>query len=102
MLASIAAPVLGQTLETPSKAVLQIVPGQATETVQISILADRPIETYREFQLQSPPRLVIDIENARLQRNTHIDIDHAAVRNVRAASHPATARIVLDLAVSSR
>lgn len=100
MLASIVVPVLSQTLETPGKAMLQIVPSQAIETTEINILADRPIETYREFQLQSPPRLVIDIENARLQRNTHIDIDHAAVRNVRAASHPATARIVLDLALS--
>lgn len=104
MLASMPAPllaqVLAQTSETPGKAMLQIVPTQTADDVQISILADRPIETYREFLLQSPPRLVIDIKQARLQQNTRIDINHVAVRNVRAASHPATARIVLDLAMS--
>ena len=71
---------------------------QTAGETSLLIRSDKPIESYQDFQLLSPPRIVIDIFNARFPQSISTEINHAAVLKIRASSNSSKARIVLDIA----
>ncbi len=81
---------------------IQIVPWGESAEVFISVSGAQ----YSTFRLASPPRLVVDIENAMLSvpsNKRNMSVDHAAIRQIRSAQNsfdPALVRVVIETDVS--
>ena len=66
--------------------------------VQVSLLTDGPVKTYKSFFLQDPPRFVIDLDGDwQTRRWSDIKVNNDLVKNIRIGRHPDRLRIVMDL-----
>ena len=81
-------------------AIERVVFDREDQATRVRILADGPVE-YRAFQLEGPPRLVLDIPGTESRTaNREIQVGMGAVRSIRVAqfSHrPLVSRVVMDL-----
>ena len=65
---------------------------------ELLIRADRPIGEIKSFRLDSPNRLVIDVENADFPAgNVKMAIDREELKSIRIARHEGKVRFVFDL-----
>ena len=64
----------------------------------VYIATDRPVE-YKSFTTETPPRLVVELQDSRLKTLQEIPVNGSALRRVRTGQfQPAVSRVVMDLA----
>jgi type IV pilus assembly protein PilQ len=90
--------------ETPAvpagpPAIRKITPSAAGGSTELLIEASAPITRYKAFRLPSPPRLVLDIQDAKNQTSRRrVAVGDRRVQTVRLGSYQSKVRVVLDLA----
>jgi hypothetical protein len=85
----------GQPSQRKLKAV---VPRESEGELTLRILADGPVHQYRKFFMESPSRLVIDLEGEwAVPGFSILDVQSELVMRIRTGRHEAKLRIVLDL-----
>ncbi len=66
--------------------------------LRVKVLSDGPIDSYRTFYMQSPPRLVIDLPGRWQRPGFHARrLDSPLAERIRMGYHPRKMRLVLDL-----
>ncbi|MBI4442945.1 MAG: type IV pilus secretin PilQ [Acidobacteria bacterium] len=102
------APAAGQAAAIPASAPVQVnirevsvIQLEDVSTLEVEIVGDGKLETYRTLRLSNPERLVVDIPNTVNRiRQKQLDINIPPLRSVRIAQfqqRPPVSRIVLDL-----
>lgn len=69
---------------------------------QVKIRGDRPFKVDNHFLIVDPPRIVIDIANAKVEKNIYLKVDQPELTMVRVANRQKRVRVVLDLPKESR
>jgi len=64
---------------------------------QVKIRGDRPFKVDNHFLIVDPPRLVVDIAHAKVDKNLYIKVNQPEVSMVRVANRDKRVRVVLDL-----
>jgi type IV pilus assembly protein PilQ len=75
---------------------IEIVPGK--DRVDLLIRADGPVDDYKTFSIETPPRMVFDLPKVTLAGNKeqHFAVKSPLISQVRVAGYPDRTRIVLD------
>ena len=81
---------------TESGVNLSLIDSQDGLRVSLSSLKNKQIQPSSVFELQSPPRLVLDVPGFNLVRSHVLNVRHSSVKSVRLGVHPGKARIVVD------
>lgn len=90
-------PVRAQDAQQP-RAWLDFTHGRGGEdTYQVTIRGDHVFNVDNHFLITDPPRLVVDISEARIKKNIYLTIDQPELTMVRAANREKRVRVVLDL-----
>lgn len=71
--------------------------GKVSDGYQVKIRGDRPFKVDNHFLITDPPRLVVDIANAKVGKNIYIKVDKPEIAMIRAANREQRVRVVLDL-----
>ncbi|MBI4465060.1 MAG: type IV pilus secretin PilQ [Acidobacteria bacterium] len=94
------APVVSRPAEVSIREISVIQP-EDESTLEVEIVGDRDLETYRTLRLSNPDRVVVDIPNSVNRiRQKHLDVNISPLRAVRIAQfqqRPPVSRVVMDL-----
>ena len=73
------------------------------DKIQVVFFAAGPIQKYKKFFMDRPPRLVVDLPgNWKGPRESRIKADNDIVKKIRIGNHPDKLRVVLDLGDKER
>lgn len=64
---------------------------------QMKISGDRPFKVDNHFLIVDPPRLVVDIAGAKVNKNIYLKVDQPELTMIRVANRDKRVRVVLDL-----
>ncbi len=71
--------------------------GDCPDGYQVKIRGDRPFKVDNHFLIADPPRLVVDVANAKVGKNIYIKVDQPEITMIRVANREQRVRVVLDL-----
>jgi len=79
--------------------ITQILVKKGEKGVHVTLISDGRIGDYKSFELEEPPRLVIDISNVKKAYPKNlIQVDHPLLKRVRLGEYPKKTRFVFDVA----
>ncbi len=87
--------------EQPPRAWLTFTHGKGEDNYQVTIRGDHVFNVDNHFLITDPPRLVVDIGEARIKKNIYLTIDQPELTMIRAANREKRVRVVLDLPLES-
>lgn len=64
---------------------------------QVKIRGDRPFKVDNHFLIVDPPRIVIDIAHAKVEKNIYLKVNQPELTMIRVANREKRVRVVLDL-----